>query len=45
MAEDQNSKVISKKNSGFPDWLNFDKLRSDSLDYLGKLSGKICGRS
>lgn len=42
MADDKNNnKVISKKNSGFPDWLNFDKLRSSGIDYLGNLTGKI----
>jgi hypothetical protein len=42
MADEQNdNKVISKNNSGFPDYLDFDKLRSEGIDYLGKLSGKI----
>lgn len=42
MADELNdSKVISKNNSGFPDYLDFDKLRSEGIDYLGKLSGKI----
>ncbi len=42
MADEQNDiKVISKNNSGFPDYLDFDKLRSEGIDYLGKLSGKI----
>lgn len=36
-----NIKVISKKNAGFPAYLNFDKLRTESIDYLGELSGKI----
>ncbi len=36
-----NTKVISKNNSGFPDYLDFDKLRSEGIAYLGKLAGKI----
>ncbi|HEX4850465.1 MAG TPA: hypothetical protein VFV08_06640, partial [Puia sp.] len=39
--DNNNSKVISKSNAGFPDWLNFDNLRSSSIDYLGDLTGKI----
>lgn len=39
--ESKNSIVISKKNSGFPDYLDFDKLRREGIDYLGKLGGKI----
>lgn len=34
-------KVISRQNAGFPDWLDFDRLRIDSMEYLGNLSGKI----
>ncbi len=34
-------KVISRQNSGFPQWLDFEKMRLESMDYLGKLSGKI----
>lgn len=42
MADDiTNIKVISKKNAGFPAYLNFDKLRTEGIDYLGELSGKI----
>ncbi|MEP6677603.1 MAG: hypothetical protein ABJA78_20750, partial [Ferruginibacter sp.] len=41
MADDQQNIVISKKNSGFPDYLDFDKLRTEGIDYLGKLGGKI----
>jgi hypothetical protein len=42
MAEEaKNSIVISKKNSGFPDYLDFDKLRREGIEYLGKLGGKI----
>ena len=42
MAEELNQyKVISKKNAGFPEYLDFDKLRREGIDYLGKLSGKI----
>jgi hypothetical protein len=36
-----NTKVISKNNSGFPDYLDFDKLRREGITYLGKLAGKI----
>ena len=36
-----NKKVISKKDSGFPAYLDFDKLRSEGIEYLGKLAGKI----
>jgi hypothetical protein len=42
MAEtDMNDKVISKRNAGFPEWLDFDKLRQEGIDYLGELSGNI----
>jgi len=42
MAEDpKNIAVISKKNSGFPDYLDFDKLRTEGIDYLGRLGGKL----
>ncbi len=34
-------KVISKKNEGFPEWLDFDKLRAEGIDYLGELAGNI----
>ncbi|MFM9911005.1 MAG: hypothetical protein ACKVOW_16820, partial [Chitinophagaceae bacterium] len=34
-------KVISKLNTGFPDYLDFDKLRKEGIAYLGKLSGKL----
>lgn len=33
--------TISKNNSGFPDYLDFNKLRSEGIKYIGKLSGKI----
>lgn len=36
-----NKKVISKKDSGFPAYLDFDKLRSEGIEYLGKLAGNI----
>lgn len=32
---------ITKNNSGFPAYLDFDALRRQGIDYLGKLSGKI----
>jgi hypothetical protein len=38
---DTNSKTISRTNSGFPDYLDFDTLREDSINYLGDLTGKI----
>ncbi|HTN06766.1 hypothetical protein [Agriterribacter sp.] len=41
MADDQQNMVISKNNSGFPDYLDFDKLRTEGIDYLGRLGGKI----
>jgi hypothetical protein len=42
MAEEQNQyKTISKKNAGFPDYLDFDKLRREGIEYLGQLSGKL----
>jgi hypothetical protein len=34
--------TISKQSSGgFPDYLDFDTLRSQSIQYLGRLAGKI----
>ncbi|WP_440133010.1 hypothetical protein [Chitinophaga sancti] len=33
--------VISKQNAGFPDYLDFTKLRSEGIGYLAQLSGKI----
>ncbi|HEV7780199.1 MAG TPA: hypothetical protein VGO58_02985 [Chitinophagaceae bacterium] len=39
--ETNDSKVIRKKDERFPDWLDFDKLRSEGIDHLGKLSGNI----
>lgn len=42
MAEDTNTKnVIIKNDPAFPPELDFEKLRSEGIDYLGKLSGKI----
>lgn len=35
------NKTISRKNAGFPDYLDFDALRSEAIQHLGKLSGKI----
>lgn len=36
-----NSTVISRTNSGFPDYLDFDSLRSSSIKYLSGLTGKV----
>ena len=33
--------TISKNNAGFPDYLDFNSLRTEGINYLGKLSGKI----
>lgn len=33
--------TISKNNAGFPDYLDFNKLRTEGINYLGKLAGKI----
>jgi len=41
MAEDITNKSISSTRSGFPDYLNFDTLRSEAIAYLGNISGKI----
>lgn len=38
---EQNIKVISKNNSGFPEYLDFERLRTEGIAYLGQLSGKI----
>jgi hypothetical protein len=41
MAEETKNITISKTNSGFPGYLDFDKLRTEGIDYLGRLTGKI----
>ena len=41
MADTGNNKTINKTNTGFPDYLDFNKLRSSAIEYLGNLSGKI----
>lgn len=41
MADDVKNKTISASDTGFPGYLNFDTLRSSSIEYLGKLSGKV----
>lgn len=41
MAEETKNITISKTNSGFPAYLDFDKLRTEGIDYLGRLTGKI----
>lgn len=35
------NKTISRNNAGFPDYLDFDTLRSEAIQHLGNLSGKI----
>ncbi len=35
------NKTISRKNAGFPEYLDFDALRSEAIQHLGNLSGKI----
>src|SRR5438046_2562835 len=37
----QDKKFISKLNSGFPFYLDWEKLRTEGRDYIGKLAGKI----
>ena len=42
MADDsKNGQLISKNNSGFPKYLDFDRLRSEGIEYLGKLTGNL----
>ncbi len=41
MNEQNDNRSISKLNSGFPSYLDFGKLRSEGISYLGELSGKI----
>ncbi|MBL7696583.1 MAG: hypothetical protein JNK79_00425 [Chitinophagaceae bacterium] len=42
MGDATDIRTISKKSTeGFKDYLDFDKLRSESIAYLGKLAGKI----
>lgn len=42
MAEaSNNTNVISKHHSGFPEYLDFTSLRAEGINYLGRLSGKI----
>jgi hypothetical protein len=41
MAEALENKTISTQNTGFPEYLDFGKLRSSAIAYLGKLAGKI----
>src|SRR5690606_2508003 len=38
---EENIKVINKNNSGFPQYLDFERLRTEGIDYLGRLSVKI----
>ena len=39
--ESKNSNLISKTNSGFPEYLDFEKLRREGIDHLGRLGGKL----
>lgn len=39
--ESTNSTVISQDNSGFPPYLDFNALRTSSIDYLSSLTGKV----
>lgn len=41
MATDNSNKQIIKNDESFPPWLNFDKLRSEGIDHIAKLSGNI----
>ena len=41
MADTDSNISISKTDSGFPPYLDFDKLRSSAITYLGNLSGNI----
>jgi hypothetical protein len=41
MADAGNDTTLSKTNTGFPDYLDFTKLRSAAIEYLGNLTGKI----
>jgi hypothetical protein len=40
-SDEKKQLFISKKNTGFPAYLDFDKMRSEGIAYLGELSGKI----
>lgn len=40
-SQGENKKTINKDNAGFPAYLDFEKLRTEGIAYLGKLSGKI----
>jgi hypothetical protein len=39
--EEKKNITISKNNTGFPAYLDFDQLRSEGIAYLGKLSGQL----
>ena len=42
MAEESKNNIrISRTTSGFPDYLDFDVLRKEGIEYLGKLGGKL----
>jgi hypothetical protein len=40
-ADVKKAQTISKNNAGFPDYLDFNRLRTEGIKYLGELSGKI----
>ena len=35
------AEVISKNNKEFPEWLDFNRLRTEGMRYLGELSGHV----
>ncbi|WP_372636612.1 hypothetical protein [Fodinibius sp.] len=37
----KHSTTISKNDQSFPDYLDFEKLRSEGIEYLGQLAGQI----
>ncbi|MBC7947047.1 MAG: hypothetical protein H7Y42_04145 [Chitinophagaceae bacterium] len=41
MAGELENKLISKTNTGFPDYLDFNRLRTEAIHHIGKLSGKV----
>jgi hypothetical protein len=41
MADTGINRTISRKKTGFPEYLDFEKLRDSAVKYLGELSGRI----